>query len=460
MKHLEQYQNIYFLGIGGIGMSALARYFHAQGKNVSGYDRTETVLTQLLVREGMSIHYVDTISEIQEQIDLIIYTPAIPKDNQEFQYLEKSGIPMIKRSAALGLISQGSKAICIAGTHGKTTTSTWTTHVLKTGKVDVSAFLGGISVDYGSNNIIGSSEIVVIEADEYDRSFLQLSPWMASVSSMDPDHLDIYGDDSSMKEGFKKFIHLIQANGYLIIKKDLLDHLSDSDIKALKDKNVQIIDFGFDDATIQISNVSIKNGKFVFDYSGLGHEISGIVSNMPGKHNIENACVAITCGLICGIEVEDIKVAISNFKGIQRRFEHIVETSSSIYIDDYAHHPSELQAAIEAARMLYPHKKLTGIFQPHLYSRTRDFADGFAEVLSQLDEVILMDIYPARELPIDGVSSEIIFDKIANENKLLVTKDQLMTILDHKRFDVLLTLGAGDIDTFVPKIKKYLESIG
>ncbi|MEZ4910451.1 MAG: UDP-N-acetylmuramate--L-alanine ligase [Saprospiraceae bacterium] len=457
MTSLQQYKQIYFLGIGGIGMSAIARYFSALGKKVAGYDKTETELTKKLVDEGMSVHYRDDINLVPKDTDLVIYTPAIPNDNTIYNYLIKSGLPMMKRAQALGLISIGSRSICIAGTHGKTTTSTWTTHVLKTGGLHISAFLGGVSVDYQSNNIIGTGDIVVLEADEYDRSFLHLRPWIASVSSMDADHLDIYGDANNMKTGFKQFIELISQNGFLIIKKELLSNLTEPDFTSLKDKNIQILDFGTEDATILISNLRVNDGKFIFDYSGLGHELKDITSSMPGLHNVENASVAITCGLICHVDDTAIRNAIGNFKGIQRRFEFIINNGSTVFIDDYAHHPSELNSAINAARKLYPNRKITGIFQPHLYTRTRDFVDGFAESLDMLDEIILMDIYPARELPIEGVTSEIIFKRMKNPNKILTSKTNLMKDIQEKKFDVLMTLGAGDIDTFVPKIKQILS---
>lgn len=457
MTNLRHFDHIYFLGIGGIGMSAIARYFNTIGKKVSGYDRTETELTKKLVHEGMTIQYLDDVNQVPHDVDLVIYTPAVPKDNAIYNHLIHSGLPMMKRAQALGLISAGSKAICIAGTHGKTTTSTWTTHVLKTGGLPISAFLGGVSVDYNSNNIIGNGDIVVLEADEYDRSFLHLSPWIASVSSMDADHLDIYGDADNMVDGFRQFIGLIAQNGYLIIKKDLLANLNQEDIASLQQKNIQILDYGNESASISITNVRVIDSSFIFDYNGLGHRLEDIVSSMPGWHNIENASVAITCGLICNVEEASIRKAVGNFKGIQRRFEFIINNGSTVFIDDYAHHPSELNAAIAAARKLYPNRRITGIFQPHLYTRTRDFVDGFAASLDMLDEIILMDIYPARELPISGVTSEIIFERMKNPNKILTTKANLMEDIRDKKFDVLLTLGAGDIDTFVPKIKQILS---
>jgi UDP-N-acetylmuramate--alanine ligase len=454
---LNDVHHVYFIGIGGIGMSAIARYFVAQGKKVSGYDKTQTVLTDHLAQEGMNIHYEDELSLIPEDIDLIIYTPAIPKDHKGYNFLLNSGIVMMKRSEALGLISNNKKSVGIAGTHGKTTTSAMTTHVLKVGGIDVSAFLGGITADYKSNFLIGKSDVVVLEADEYDRSFLRLSPFIASISSMDPDHLDIYGDSKMMIDGFKAYAAKIRDNGYLIIKEGLLDRFSADEVMTLTDRGIHVFEFGEGDVQIRISNIRILEGKYVFDYSGLHHIIKDIIMSMPGKHNIENACVAITVGLLNGVAHEDIKKALVGFKGIQRRFEKIIDRADLVYIDDYAHHPGELSVAIDAARTLYPDKKITGIFQPHLYSRTRDFADGFAAELDKLDEVILMDIYPARELPMEGVTSEIIFNKMKNENKVLTTKTTLMETLKEYKPEVILTLGAGDIDTFVPKIKEMFD---
>ncbi len=453
---LNDVKHVYFIGIGGIGMSAIARYFIAQGKKVSGYDKTQTVLTNRLSAEGMDIHYVDELEAIPEDIDVIIYTPAIPKDHKGYNFLMHSGIPMMKRSEALGLISNNRNSIGIAGTHGKTTTSAMTTHVLKIGGIDVSAFLGGITVDYQSNFLIGHSDVVVLEADEYDRSFLRLSPFIASISSMDPDHLDIYGDENVMVDGFKAYAAKIRDNGYLIIKEGLLDKFTAQELLALDSRSITVLEYG-ETGHVLIKNLRVELGKYIFDYHGLNHEIKDIIMNMPGRHNVENACVAVTVALINGVTHQNIKKALAGFKGIQRRFERIIDSKDLVFIDDYAHHPGELRVAIDAARTLYPDRKITGIFQPHLYSRTRDFVDGFAEELDKLDEIILMDIYPARELPIEGVTSEIIFNKMKNQNKILVTKESLMHVLKDYHPEILITLGAGDIDTFVPKIKEFLN---
>ena len=455
MKIQDTY-HVYFVGIGGIGMSAIARYFLAQGKQVSGYDKTRTVLTEKLEAEGMNIHYKDEVSWIPADIDLVIFTPAIPKDHKGMKHLLASSLPIMKRSEALGLISNDKRSVCIAGTHGKTTTSSMTAHVLKVGGVDVSAFLGGITVDYQSNFLIGNSDTVVLEADEYDRSFLRLSPSIAAILSMDPDHLDIYGDSDVMVDGYKAFAAQIRKDGFLLIQAGLLNKFRMDELAALYQRNVQVYEFGHETGQIQMSNIRVENGKYVFDYQGLGKKWDNIQLNMPGRHNVENACVALSAGILCGVEEKDIRKALAEFKGIQRRFEKIVDTDAVVYIDDYAHHPSELKAAIDAARKLYPGRKLTGIFQPHLFSRTRDFVEGFAAELDKLDEVVLMDIYPARELPIEGVTSQIIYDLMQNNQKVLVTKKTLMQEMEQRQIDVLMTLGAGDIDTFVPKIKEMI----
>ncbi len=454
----DDLKHVYFVGIGGIGMSAIARYFLAQGKKISGYDRTGTELTKALEVEGMNIHYIDDVALIPNDIDLVIYTPAIPSYHKGLTYLMGTDIPVMKRSEALGLISQGSQSVGVAGTHGKTTTSTMVTHVLKVGGVDVSAFLGGISTDYGSNCLIGTSHVVVLEADEYDRSFLRLNPYIASISSMDADHLDIYGDIHEMiSGGFIAYTHKIQDNGFLILRKGLESHFKEADILSLTSRGIKILTYGDEtDADIKISNIRVINGKYTFDYLGLNTSMEHIVLNLPGTHNVENACVAITVGLMNGVKEEAIRMALSNFKGIKRRFEKIIDSAELVYIDDYAHHPGEIKMAIDAAKTLYPGRKLTVIFQPHLYTRTLDFVDGFAEELDPCDELILMDIYPARELPIPGVTSQIIFDRMKNKNKMLVDKSTFMEALKGRVYEVVMTLGAGDIDTFVPKIKKFL----
>ena len=454
---LSDLKHVYFLGIGGIGMSAIARYFVHRGVIVSGYDRTATPLTDQLSGEGMNIVFDGEPTLIPRQIDLVVYTPAIPQDHAGFAWLKSQDIPMMKRSEVLGLISNGMRSVCIAGTHGKTTTSTMTAHLLTSSALSVSAFLGGIASDYGTNYLLGSGDVVVLEADEYDRSFLRLSPWIATISSLDADHLDIYGDLEGMMEGYSQFVARIREGGTLIIKQGLLSQLNAEVVAALPERHIKVYEFGEEAADISLHNIRVENGHFLFDYKGLGNTIEDVEVSLPGRHNLENAAVAITAGLILGADVEAMKHALRTFKGIQRRFERVFSSVDTEFIDDYAHHPGELNVAISAARELFPGKHLTGVFQPHLYTRTRDFADGFAEALDKLDRVFLMDIYPARELPIEGVTSNLIFDKMTLEDKTLVTKRDLMAVLSSCDVEVLLTLGAGDIDTFVPQIKQMLQ---
>jgi UDP-N-acetylmuramate--alanine ligase len=456
---MSETNKIYFIGIGGIGMSAIARYMLSQGKEVYGYDKTETTLTKKLVDEGMKIHYTDDVNLIPERIDLVVYTPAIPEDHSELNYFIENGFDVIKRAEMLGRLSQVKKTIAIAGTHGKTSTSATTAHLLKHGKEDVSAFIGGIMSNYNSNYIEGAGDWIVVEADEYDRSFLHLSSDIIAIMSMDADHLDIYGDHNVMIEGFEAFITEIKQDGTLIIKEEMLAGLSEGVIDFLVEKNVDVVLFGIDTATeVSAENVRVQDGKFFFDYESENGSINGLQTNLAGRHNIENSIVAITIAKILGLNGEAVRDGLQSFKGIKRRFEMIYEDEQVTYIDDYAHHPTELKLAIGAAKELFPDKKITGIFQPHLFSRTRDFVDDFAESLDMLDEVLLMDIYPAREEPIDGVTSKIIFDKMKIENKTLVTKEMLMDEVRRRNLEVLMTLGAGDIDVFVSQIDKLLTT--
>ena len=446
---LEDIKKIYFIGIGGIGMSALARYFNNRQVEVFGYDKTETTLTKKLVDEGMKIHFEDDISQIPEGVDLVVFTPAIPNSHSELNYFLENNFPVKKRSEVLGIISRSKKAIGVAGTHGKTSTSSILTWMLKVGGVDCTAFLGGIAQNFESNFIEGKSDWVVIEADEYDRSFLQLNPDMSIILSMDADHLDIYGDASTMQKTFFEYADKTKPNGFVFVKDGLRMPFSKNGITYGQ--------FGIDKGSYRAENVRVENGYFVFDFKSWIENINDIKITLAGKHNVENATAAIAVAQQLGIKGDDIKKALATFKGIKRRFERIFDNDEIVYIDDYAHHPSELKVAIEAAKMLFPNNKITGIFQPHLFSRTNDFVDGFAAELDELDEVILMDIYPARELPIEGVTSKIIFDKMKNSNKVMVTKSTLMDELENRKVEVLLTLGAGDIDTFVEEIKNWLS---
>lgn len=452
---LHQIKKVYFIGIGGIGMSALARYFMGRGCEVHGYDRTETDLTRTLAQEGMKIHYIDDISFIPSGIDLVIFTPAVPKTHSELVYFQNNNFPILKRSEVLGIISRGMKCIGVAGTHGKTTTSSIITHILRVGGVDCTAFLGGISLSLGSNFVEGKSDWVVVEADEFDRSFLRLSPDMAVVTAIDPDHLDIYGDEANFRQGFQDFISKLKINGKVFKNKNLVDFLPRKDAGI---KNISWATYGTGEGgDYRAENVRVEDGFFVFDYKSPIENIDNVRFTLAGRHNVENATAAIAIAQQLGVTAAAVREALGSFRGIKRRFEVVVRDGKAVYIDDYAHHPTELENAIAAAKMLYPNKKITGIFQPHLFTRTRDFQDGFAAALDTLDEVILMDIYPARELPIEGVTSEIIFDKMKNSNKILTTKADLMPLLRGRNFEVLLTLGAGDIDTFVRPIAEMLS---
>ena len=485
---LNQIKTIYFVGIGGIGMSALARYFLSRGVAVHGYDKTETELTRALATEGMLIHYTDDVSYIPEGVDLVVYTPAIPKEHTELVCFQLNGFPVLKRSEVLGIISRGMKCIAVAGTHGKTTTSSIVTHILRTGGVDATAFLGGISLSLGSNFVQGQSDWVVVEADEYDRSFLRLSPDIAIITAIDPDHLDIYGDEENFRKGFHDFTKKVKDNGHVFPNSTLLLRGDDDDAQ----RYIRYDDYGVNAGVYRAENIRVENGFFVFDYKSPLGNIENIKFTLPGNHNVENATAAIAAAQQIGVTSEAIKEALANFKGIKRRFDFILRGSmisspshishnsslithhsSPIFIDDYAHHPTELEAAIAAAKTLYPDRRITGIFQPHLFTRTRDFQDGFAAALDKLDEVFLMDIYPARELPIEGVTADIIFNKMKNPHKTLVTKQNLMETLRNRinmeerhpdksgtegvGFEVLMTLGAGDIDTFVKPIKEMLS---
>lgn len=448
--NLENIKKIYFLGIGGIGMSALARYFNGLGIAIFGYDKTATDLTKKLEEEGMRIHYEEDLAQIPEGIDLVVLTPAIPANHRELRYFQDAGFPIKKRAEVLGLISRSRKTIAVAGTHGKTTTSSMLTHLLRSGGIDCTAFLGGIAFNQGSNFVEGKSDWVVVEADEYDRSFLHLSPDVAIILSMDADHLDIYGDrDSLLETGFRAFARKIKPGGKLWIQHSWKDELGAS---------FSATTYGAENGAAQSQHIRVEQGYFRFDYVGPLAEMKALQLAMPGRHNIENATVAISVALELGITEQAIRAALLEFKGVKRRFEFLFRDEKRAYIDDYAHHPSELEAAISAARQLFPDKKLVGVFQPHLYSRTRDFADGFAKALDGLDDPWLMDIYPARELPIEGVSTDMLLQKMANPQKRKVSQAALMADIEKRKPELLLTLGAGDIDLFREPIKAYFEN--
>ncbi len=448
---LENIKRVYLIGIGGIGMSGLARYFKKRGCVVCGYDKTITPLTSAMRNEGISVVYQDEednlkISFLENDPEtLIIYTPAIPKDSKILNYFRSGGFSLKKRSEVLGIISKGMYTIAVAGTHGKTTTSSIIAHVLKDSGYDCSAFLGGIATNYDSNVLFGDNNTMVVEADEFDRSFLTLYPDVAIVTSMDADHLDIYGDRSHLVESFRQFVSQIKEGGRLIYKKGL-------DLSAGKTYSANVL------ADIQAVNVKVKDGSFYFDFKNENILIENVQLGLPGLHNIENAVAAIEVALHLGIDPGKIKMALAGFLGVKRRFEYILKEPKHIYIDDYAHHPEELRACIQAVKTLYPDKKLTTIFQPHLFTRTRDFAEGFSEVLSMTDELIMLDIYPARELPIEGVSSAMILDNVSIEAKQILSKEQTLDYIRLQKPELLLTVGAGDIDTLIVPLKGILTN--
>ncbi len=445
--NINAYKHIYFLGIGGIGMSALARFFKNQGKKVSGYDLTQTTLTDKLDSLGIDIHYDIDIQKIPEDIDLVIYTPAIPKDHAEFQFLQNSVIPIIKRSEALGELSKSMDCIAVAGTHGKTSTSAILTHLMKSGGLDPTGFVGGILKNYNTNYIEGKSNWFVAEADEYDRSFLQLCPKITIIQSLDPDHLDIYGDHAEMIAAYEKFSLQTQNGGSIIIQEGLKEMFSETWTDQLKNKNIDLIEIS-ESGKARIDKIRVENHRFYFNLVTPQGTIDDIVSVMPGEHNIRNASAAILAALIAGLDIESVHFCMASFEGIKRRFEWVVDNQDFILIDDYAHHPIELKSAIDTVRKLYPDAHISAIFQPHLYSRTRDFYEGFAAQLDRLDQIFLLPIYPAREKPIPGVSSQMILDIMKNNNRYSIDFQDLSHKLRDYRPEILLTLGASDLDKY------------
>lgn len=455
---LEKGEGVYFLGIGGIGMSALARYFNANGVSVSGYDKTETALCKQLVAEGISIHYDDNIELIDKNAKLVIYTPAVPKDHAELNYYLNNNYTVTKRSDVLGAITAGGFNICVAGTHGKTTTSSMVAHILRHTGYGCNAFLGGIAVNYNNNFWSSDKNVFVVEADEYDRSFLKLSPDVAIISSMDPDHLDIYGTAENMEQAFIDFSARIKEGGLLISRYGLKRN---GDLKAPQHLTY---DVNNDKADIHSHNIRIDNGSYVFDIKVKDTILKDVVLNMGGLHNIENVTAAIAVAVHLNIDDRKIKAAVADYKGVKRRFEYIIKNEKTVMIDDYAHHPEELRALITGAKKLFSDKKCTVLFQPHLFSRTKDHADGFAAVLDMADEVILLPIYPARELPMEGVNSEMILSRMKNKNAKVLDREALLTEIKSKvaaqagkQPELLITSGAGDIDVLVEPIRKILE---
>ena len=449
---MAEYRNIYFIGIGGIGMSAIARYYNFKGLKVSGYDKTPSDLTRALESEGIDVHYEDNVSYIPEDVEntLVIYTPAIPKDMGELTYVQEKGYRVIKRSRMLGEIAEGQRCLAVAGTHGKTTTSTLLAHIFSHSGEGCSAFLGGISKNYNTNLLVSHNNVIVAEADEFDRSFLQLYPEIAVITSMDADHLDIYGDASHIHEAFKAFAS--QVSGTVVVKHGL-DIVKD-------DTKATILTYSYDNPQADFHAndiVSDECGYFTFTLNSPYGKIENCRLGIPGWINTENAIAASAISLIYGLEPERIRKALAAFEGVKRRFDIHLNTPSCSYIDDYAHHPKEISSAISSMRNIFPGRKLTAVFQPHLYTRTRDFAPEFAESLSMADKLILLDIYPAREEPIEGVTSEIIFDKVTLEDKVLITREQLMDYLQNEPVDILVTFGAGNIDRFISPITEMLK---
>ncbi len=446
--NLESIDNVYFIGIGGIGMSALARYFHANKKHVSGYDKTKSEITDSLVGLGISVHFEDAVENINSMFldanrTLVVYTPAIPKDHKELAYFNEAGFIVMKRAAVLGLITENTQCLAVAGTHGKTTTTSILGHLLNECDVPVTAFLGGISENYQSNLIINGTDVTVVEADEFDRSFLTLSPDLACITSMDADHLDIYGDAKELEKSFKDFANKIKQNGKLFVRNGL---------------PINGITYGIEDGSdYAIVNLKIENGAYVFDVKTPKATLGKFKFNLPGRHNLSNALIALAMAAEFGCPHQQLAKALASYKGVKRRFSYHIKNDDVVYIDDYAHHPEEINAVHQAVREMYPNQKVLAVFQPHLYSRTRDFADEFAASLSKFDEIILLDIYPARELPIAGVTSQWLLDKIENSNKQLVDKSNLIAKIKESQAKIVLTIGAGDIGEEVKHIKQALS---
>jgi len=450
---MKEYNNYYFIGIGGIGMSAIARYFNHQGYNVSGYDRTPSPLTAELEKEGISIHYENDINAIPKDVEktFVIYTPAIPADFGELNYVFSNGYSVCKRSKALGEIARNLKCLAVSGTHGKTTTSTLLAHILTESGEGCNAFLGGISKNYNTNLLLSKNKVLVAEADEFDRSFLQLFPSLAVITATDADHLDIYNDHAHVVEAFGMFA--CQASDALVIKKGVDVPLAKVGAKVYRYSYNEPCDFYASDI------VAAEGGKFIFSINHPGGKIEDCTVGIPGWVNVENAIAAASLALLHGAAPVHIRKALASFSGVKRRFDIHLNTPKCAYIDDYAHHPNEIKASVSSIRNIFPERKICGIFQPHLYTRTRDFADEFAEALSSLDQLIMLPIYPAREEPIEGVNSEMILDKVKITDKILVEKRELLDTIKSRKPECLVTLGAGDIDRFIEPIEKCLREL-
>lgn len=450
MMEFKDIKTIYFIGIGGIGMSALARYFHFHGASVSGYDKTATTLTHELEKEGIAIHYQEDVDGIPKAPDLVVYTPAVPGDHKELVYYRQQGTPLMKRSEVLGLITNSSFNICVAGTHGKTTITTMIAHILRHSGYGCNAFLGGISVNYNSNYWSDKRNVCVVEADEYDRSFLRLRPNIAVISAMDADHLDIYGTAAAVEQAFIDFSGCLKPDGLLLSHKGLK---READLKGDRHETYAAAR----GADFAATDLRIDQGDYLFRFESADWSIDKVVLSMGGRHNVENVTAAIAVAHVLGIPGDKIVEAVAAFRGVKRRFEYIVKGARQVYIDDYAHHPEELRALITGARELFGDKKCTVIFQPHLFTRTRDFADGFAGSLDLADEVYLLPIYPAREQPIAGVTSELIAAKMKKARVTIVDRSKILPTLKKEDIELLITAGAGDIDTLVEPLRQWLE---
>ena len=459
---IKDIKSVYFVGAGGIGMSAIARFFIKKGLVVAGYDKTPSALTRQLEREGMLIHYEENVKEIpfvckEKNSCLVIYTPAIPENHKELQYFRENGFEIQKRAQVLGTLTQHHKGLCVAGTHGKTTTSTMCAHIMHQSHLDCNAFLGGISKNYGTNYILSDSDFVVIEADEFDRSFHWLSPYMTVITSTDPDHLDIYGTKEAYLESFRHYTELIQPEGALIIHRDL-------EMKENLPQGVRRYDYALDEGDFHAENIRIENGEITFDFVSPIEMVPNIELGQPvpmGQPvpiNIENGIAAMAMAQLAGCTANELRIGMKTYSGVERRFDFKIKTPELVFLSDYAHHPKEILQSARSIRELYKDRKITAIFQPHLYTRTRDFYQDFADALSLLDEVILTEIYPARELPIEGVSSQLIYDRLRpGIEKQMIKKDEVLQFVRSRSFDVLIVLGAGDLDNMVPQMAQILK---
>jgi UDP-N-acetylmuramate--alanine ligase len=454
--NIKDIKAVYFIGAGGIGMSAIARYFIKRGLVVAGYDKTPSDLTRQLEREGMLIHYEEDVDQIpyacrQPETCLVVYTPAIPVDHQELVFFREHGFDIQKRAQVLGTLTREHKGLCVAGTHGKTTTSTMCAHIMHQSHLDCNAFLGGISKNYGTNYILSNSEFVVIEADEFDRSFHWLRPWMTVITSSDPDHLDIYGTKEAYLESFRHYTSLIQPGGALIIHRGL-------EMQEALQEDVRRYDYSLTEGYFHAENIHIEDGEITFDFISPIESVRNVELGQPVPINIENAVAAMAMAQLNGCSADELRLGMKTYGGVERRFDFKIKNSQQVLLSDYAHHPKEIYQSARSIRQLYQNRRITAIFQPHLYTRTRDFYKEFAEALSQLDEVVLTEIYPAREQPIEGVTSQLIYDNLApGVKKDLINKADVLSYVKSRDFDVLIILGAGDLDNMVPQIAHLMN---